>query len=468
LLFFCVCVATRVAAQQVTIKAENAPLESVFREIKDQTNYTFVFTTELLNKAAPVNMDVTNASLNNALARLFSNQPLDYTIYNNSIIIKEKPGIKTTNIPAYTQLYSVSGVVNDEKGQPIPGATAFLTNTKKATATNGAGRFILDGLLPGPYEIVIKMLGYRPYVQTITIASQAIAIDIVLKENNITLQSVNINGKPNLKRRKEYLDLFVKNFIGQSNNAGQCRLLNPEVLSFHYDRKTDVLTASADELLEIENYSLGYELKYLLKEFELHLQDDDCIYAGYPYFEDIEGWPKMQNLWDRNRRKAYLGSCRHFFRAVINNSALQEGFELYAWNLPGKGSPIRFQPYDSLFKTTHDSVKALITKSVIRIKGNDTARLQLYVVYRRALQQHLFYNTGQPSGLPLGLPLGQLSCIRILADTILMNKELLLNPLKKFSFSGYWAWERIADYLPIDYFIDPLAEKTPPVTTSTK
>src|ERR1700761_5372216 len=115
-LFFCSGIATKLFAQQVTIKAENAPIESVFRQIKDQTNYTFVFTSELLSKAVPVNMNVSNVPLSNALSQLFSNQPLGYTIYNNAIIIKEKPENKAANTPAYVQIYSVTGVINDEKG----------------------------------------------------------------------------------------------------------------------------------------------------------------------------------------------------------------------------------------------------------------------------------------------------------------------------------------------------------------
>jgi hypothetical protein len=53
----------------------------------------------------------------------------------------------------------------------------------------------------------------------------------------------------------------------------------------------------------------------------------------------------------------------------------------------------------------------------------------------------------------------QTSRIDSYADTIKINKELLLNPTISFRFSGYWAWERIAEYLPLDYFIEPLTDK---------
>src|SRR4051812_28854654 len=61
-------------SQTVSISKTDAPLEKVFREIKRQTGYTFVSTKELLQKARPVTIDVSNAPLKEALDILFRDQ----------------------------------------------------------------------------------------------------------------------------------------------------------------------------------------------------------------------------------------------------------------------------------------------------------------------------------------------------------------------------------------------------------
>src|SRR6202012_5061146 len=112
-----------------------------------------------------------------------------------------------------------------------------------------------------------------------------LTINIKLKESSIELNAVVINGKPD-PHRKEYLQLFMDNFIGKSLNAKQCKIVNPEAIRFHNNKKNNTLEASANDLLVIENEALGYRVKYLLKRFEYNNKYEACNYVGYPYFEE--------------------------------------------------------------------------------------------------------------------------------------------------------------------------------------
>ena len=70
-------------SQKVSLKETNAPLDKVFREIKKQSDYTFVYTKALLKKANTVTVNINDASIEQVLEACFSNQPLTYTIFNN-------------------------------------------------------------------------------------------------------------------------------------------------------------------------------------------------------------------------------------------------------------------------------------------------------------------------------------------------------------------------------------------------
>jgi len=474
--FITICLGSAVAkvyAQQINLREVNAPFETVYKDIQKQTDYHFAGTTELLNKAQAVSVNLVNTPLSEALAQIFSDQPLSYTIYNKMVIIKDKeiPGIKekVSQVDVVVQqTYSISGTVNDEKGEPLPGVTVFLSNTKSAAATDGDGKFSLGGLQPGPYELNVKMLGFDADIQVIKIIDKPVNITVKLNANSIILKTVTINSKPDPKREK-YMKMFIKNFIGQSVNSAQCKILNPEVLYFHYNSTNSILTAYADDLLIIENDGLGYQLKYLLKHFEFYVDHNVCNYEGNPYFEELKGTDLQQKQWEDNRKEAYLGSSRHFFRAVINNTLDADGFAIfhYVYNKSERQyNMLRYKQYDSLFVTTDNNVKALIAQPAMIATFNynykNKVRAQLYIAYTGAKQADLFSKTGFPLVTPLRLPLKQpyqLSEIHAFADTIKIDKELLLNPTKDFSFFGYWSWGRIAEFTPLEYFVDPLEKK---------
>src|SRR5262245_39449946 len=64
---------------------------------------------------------------------------------------------------------TISGVVADATGSVIPGAKVLVTETKTGTkdetTTDSAGHYNVPFLLPGDYEISVKMGGFKEYVR---------------------------------------------------------------------------------------------------------------------------------------------------------------------------------------------------------------------------------------------------------------------------------------------------------------
>src|SRR5262245_57772938 len=54
-------------AQAITLTLKNTPLEKVFKEVKKQTGYTFIYTREQLERTVSVSLDVKSASLQQVL-----------------------------------------------------------------------------------------------------------------------------------------------------------------------------------------------------------------------------------------------------------------------------------------------------------------------------------------------------------------------------------------------------------------
>jgi hypothetical protein len=439
---------------QVTLSEKNTPFASVIGSIEKQTGYLFIYDEAKL-KLGNISAELKNASIDETLIQCFKNLPVSYKIIEKNIVLKPKPEEPATidTISKAPETFSINGTVTYGSGQTLPGATVFLTNSKKIIGTNANGRFCFDQLQAGTYELVVKMVGYNPYANNITVQKQSVNITIRLTESVTALNEVVIKDKADPNRPK-YLKMFIKNFIGESPNASKCKILNPEVIKLHYDKQKGVLEAKSEDFIKIKNLALGYNVSYLLKDFKLDAKNHAFSYQGKPYFEELkDSLNKQKEQWERNRARAYEGSTRHFFKALFNRDINAEGFKVYRLpvNLTNDElmSATLLNP-DSLFTVINKNVKLLKL-----IPANEFANkpTKLYVVYVDEEEPRMFYNSDEHIDLfaKLANKKSQVTHLTPLADGILIDKNGTLNPVNSIMFNGYWAWERIADLMPLDY-----------------
>ncbi len=158
LLIGCLQVSARGYGQQVTLQVRDASLREIFQSIRSQTGYYFVYNLKVMKKARPVDLNVTNVSIDNALDLCFKNQPLTYTILDKTIIVKPKPA-QSTPSRADTTL-QVQGKVTDEKGTPLPGVSVSIKGTHMGTVTNSTGNYSLT-LSDGNSILEFSFVGYN-------------------------------------------------------------------------------------------------------------------------------------------------------------------------------------------------------------------------------------------------------------------------------------------------------------------
>src|ERR1700760_4114938 len=77
-------------SQKVTLSGKNLPLGKVLEELHRQTGYDFVYRNALMEKAVPVNIQLRDGSLEDALEQCFKGQPLSYKIFESTVAIREK------------------------------------------------------------------------------------------------------------------------------------------------------------------------------------------------------------------------------------------------------------------------------------------------------------------------------------------------------------------------------------------
>ena len=92
----------------------------------------------------------------------------------------------------FSQDYTVSGAVLNEKNKPIPFASVVVENSGIGTVTNGEGEFILE-LPQGTHTLTARSMGFKPASITVT-GDPNISIEFHLVEKDESLQEVELFG----------------------------------------------------------------------------------------------------------------------------------------------------------------------------------------------------------------------------------------------------------------------------------
>jgi hypothetical protein len=129
-------------SQNVTISRKNATLETLFKDIKQQTGYLFFYNGQVNITGKTKDVDLKDVSLADALNTCLTNYNLTYTIVNKTIVIRNKVPEEEPVKPIAKKI-EVSGVVLDSANKaPLPGVSIALKKSRAFLGqTNGNGEF---------------------------------------------------------------------------------------------------------------------------------------------------------------------------------------------------------------------------------------------------------------------------------------------------------------------------------------
>lgn len=187
-------------AQTVTISVRNSPLERVFREVKKQTGYSFVYTRELVANVSGVTIDMKNASLQQVLDHVLADQPLTYIIQDRFIIIKPRitpppPKLIDTARPGETvSKIKLQARVMEVTGEPLAGASVTLRQAGHAATvsgtTDGTGGFRIMNIANGVYQLEISFIGYDKVMREVTLSDKPQVLLVPLMRSTNTLDAI--------------------------------------------------------------------------------------------------------------------------------------------------------------------------------------------------------------------------------------------------------------------------------------
>lgn len=186
----CLQVSAEGYSQKITLHEKNAALQKIFKEIRKQSGYLFLYTDELIRESKKVDISVRNVTLEEALTACFSDQPLTFAIVNKTIIVKRRE--IPTEEPAAMPLppRDIRGKIRDEDGIPVSGASVMVTGTQLGTSTDVNGDFHLREVPEGAHELMITSVGFSKLIHKVRINNNDLTVTLTLNKSASRLDEI--------------------------------------------------------------------------------------------------------------------------------------------------------------------------------------------------------------------------------------------------------------------------------------
>lgn len=195
LFFLSACLtASAKSSSQINLFENKASLQKVFKQIKKQSGYNFLYRYELLENAGTVTVKVNNATLNQALDVVLEEKQLTYEIIDNTVIIKKKESeiLKDAFLPDRI----VTGKVTDDNGDPMQGVSVVIKGTTTGTTTDKNGNYKIQ--MPDKGVLVFSSVDY---ITLEVPTNDRLVVDVKLLPSQKEIDQVVVIGYGTQKRR---------------------------------------------------------------------------------------------------------------------------------------------------------------------------------------------------------------------------------------------------------------------------
>lgn len=170
-------------AKTFTVSLKNVTLKEVISYVEKNSQYVFFFKPEVINQSTQISVSLKNATVKQLLDKVSEQANIVYEMKERQIVLKEK---KVSEQSVSQKKRLLQGLVKNEQGNPIIGASIQLKNTGTGVITDLDGLFQIQ-VTDKNSVIVISYIGY--VTQEISVGDRS-SITVQLKEDTKSLEEV--------------------------------------------------------------------------------------------------------------------------------------------------------------------------------------------------------------------------------------------------------------------------------------
>lgn len=179
-------------AKNYDVSFKRTPAEAAITQLEQVSGHDFVYQKELVaGSRILVNGSFKNESLEKILDEVIGRQlGLKWKIVNNTVVLSKPAAAKG-------RIITVKGIVRDNQGDPIPGASVKVIGEPMGVATDADGQFTLN--VPMGATLAFTYIGMQPQDIRVTDTKP---LDVEMQESTNMLSEVVITGYQELKKEK--------------------------------------------------------------------------------------------------------------------------------------------------------------------------------------------------------------------------------------------------------------------------
>ncbi len=168
--------------QQIRLSGNNLTLKAAFKQIEQQTKLFVDYNTQDVDDSRIIKKVPAGNNVKNVLEQLLEGTNCSVTFSNGHVIISRKASTSS-------ETRKVTGIVKDEKGEPIIGANVVEKGTTNGTITDMNGNFTLEASEKS--VLLVSFIGYAP--QEVSVGNLK-SINVKLREDTEILDEVVVVG----------------------------------------------------------------------------------------------------------------------------------------------------------------------------------------------------------------------------------------------------------------------------------
>jgi len=177
---------------RVNIQASNVQTKEIIKQIEEQTDYLFVYNYDKVDLSEKISVNASDVPVAEVLSKVFKNSDIIYAMEGNNILLmkrSEPVDQKGELIVTQENTRQIGGVVRDEHGDPIIGASIIVKGSTTGVVSDVDGNF---SLIVGDKAVLeIRYIGYLP--EEVVVGSKT-NINVFLREDLKKLDEVIVVG----------------------------------------------------------------------------------------------------------------------------------------------------------------------------------------------------------------------------------------------------------------------------------
>ena len=193
--------------KRMDINMTGSTLRDVMGYVEEHSEFVFLYKKEDLNLSKKVDVQLTDATIDQILEQVLKDERVTYDVYERQIVIRRAE----SNPSIQQQKVAISGKVSDSKtGEVLPGVNIVVKGTLIGTISDVNGKYTLN-IPKGNISLVFSFIGYKN--KEVILGNQEI-VDVTME---IEVQNLNeiVATALGISREKKALGYAVQEVKGE-------------------------------------------------------------------------------------------------------------------------------------------------------------------------------------------------------------------------------------------------------------